>query len=72
MPSVRSLPKTQNEPGKRAIRRSTMLNKMFMKHITDMMSTGTVSIDIVGRGIEVSKVILDIFITTLSVHKIVE
>ncbi|KOB54819.1 Uncharacterized protein OBRU01_25910, partial [Operophtera brumata] len=55
MPSVKSLTKTQNEPGKRAIRRSSMLNKMFMKHITDMMSTGTVAIDVVGRGIEVSK-----------------
>lgn len=59
MPSVKSLTKTQNEPGKRAIRRSSMLNKMFMKHITDLMSTSTVAIDVVGRGIEISKVIYD-------------
>lgn len=57
MPSVKSLTKTKNEPGKRASRRSSMLNKMFMKNITDLMSTGTVSMDVVGRGIEVSKVV---------------
>ncbi|KAL0869792.1 hypothetical protein ABMA27_006014 [Loxostege sticticalis] len=56
LPTVKSLTKTQNEPGKRAVRRVAMLNKMFMKQITDLMSTGTVSMDIVGRGIEISKV----------------
>lgn len=56
LPSVKSLTKTQNEPGKRAVRRVAVLNKLFMKHITDLMSTGTVSMDIVGRGIEISKV----------------
>ncbi|XP_063830732.1 putative ribosome-binding factor A, mitochondrial [Ostrinia nubilalis] len=56
LPSVKSLTKTTNEPGKRAVRRVAMLNKMFMKQITDIMSTGTVAMDIVGRGIEISKV----------------
>ncbi|KAG6456532.1 hypothetical protein O3G_MSEX009762 [Manduca sexta] len=56
MPSLKSLTKVKNEPGKRGIRRMAMLNKMFMKQITDMMSTGTVAMDIVGRGIEISKV----------------
>lgn len=56
MPSVKSLTKVTHEPGKRGIRRVAMLNKMFMKHITDLMSTGTVSMDIIGRGIEISKV----------------
>lgn len=58
MPSVKSLTKTQKEPGKRSIRRAAMLNKMFMKQITDLMSTGTVSMNILGRGIEISKVIM--------------
>ncbi|KAL4714939.1 hypothetical protein ACJJTC_003090 [Scirpophaga incertulas] len=56
LPSVKSLAKTKNEPGKRAGRRVAMLNKVFMKHITDLMSTGTVAMDILGRGIEISKV----------------
>ncbi|KAJ0174199.1 hypothetical protein K1T71_010345 [Dendrolimus kikuchii] len=56
MPTVKSLAKIKYEPGKRGIRRLAMLNKMFMKQITDIMSTGTVSMDIVGRGIEISKV----------------
>ncbi|XP_075981080.1 putative ribosome-binding factor A, mitochondrial [Anticarsia gemmatalis] len=56
MPSLKSLTKTKFEPGKRGLRRTAMLNKMFMKQITDLMSTGTVSMDVVGRGIEISKV----------------
>lgn len=56
LPSISSLTKTKHEPGKRGQRRTAMLNKMFMKQITDLMSTGTVSMNIVGRGIEISKV----------------
>ncbi|XP_053614882.1 putative ribosome-binding factor A, mitochondrial [Plodia interpunctella] len=56
LPSIKSLTKVQHEPGKRGVRRVAMLNKLFMKQITDIMSTGTVAMDIVGRGIEISKV----------------
>ncbi|XP_052743668.1 putative ribosome-binding factor A, mitochondrial isoform X2 [Bicyclus anynana] len=56
MPSVKSLTKIKYEPGKRGVRRVAMLNKLFMKNITDIMSTGTVSMEVVGRGIEISKV----------------
>ncbi|PZC83766.1 hypothetical protein B5X24_HaOG206923 [Helicoverpa armigera] len=56
LPTVQSLTKQKYEPGKRGQRRTAMLNKMFMKQITDMLSTGTVSMDVVGRGIEISKV----------------
>ncbi|CAB3257071.1 unnamed protein product [Arctia plantaginis] len=56
LPTIKSLTKTKHEPGKRGIRRSSMLNKIFMKQITDLMSTGTVAMNIVGRGIEISKV----------------
>uniref|UniRef100_A0A2A4K9Q5 Ribosome-binding factor A n=1 Tax=Heliothis virescens TaxID=7102 RepID=A0A2A4K9Q5_HELVI len=56
LPSVKSLTKQKYEPSKRGQRRTAMLNKMFMKHITDMLSTGTVAMDVVGRGIEISKV----------------
>ncbi|CAH2208178.1 jg12054, partial [Pararge aegeria aegeria] len=56
MPSVKSLTKIKYEPGKRGIRRVAMLNKLFMKNITDIMSTGTVSMQVVGKGIEISKV----------------
>ncbi|XP_073953590.1 uncharacterized protein isoform X1 [Choristoneura fumiferana] len=56
MPSVKSLTKVKHEPGKRGERRIAMLNKMFMKNITDLMSTGTVAMNVVGHGIEISKV----------------
>lgn len=55
MPSVKSLTKVKNEPGKRGVRRIAMLNKLFMKNITDILSTGTVSLKVVGQGIEISK-----------------
>ncbi|XP_068620313.1 putative ribosome-binding factor A, mitochondrial [Battus philenor] len=56
MPSVKSLTKTKFEPGKRGMRRVAVLNKTFMKYITDIMSTGTVAMNLVGKGIEISKV----------------
>lgn len=56
MPTVKSLTKVKCEPGKQGVQRLAMLNKLFMKNITDLMSTGTVALDIVGRGIEISKV----------------
>lgn len=56
MPSVKSLTKVKHEPGKRGERRIAMLNKMFMKNITDLMSTGTLAMNVVGYGIEISKV----------------
>lgn len=56
LPSVKSLTKTKYEPGKQAARRVAMLNKLFMKYVTDIMSTGTLSMNIVGKGIEISKV----------------
>ncbi|CAK1550680.1 unnamed protein product [Leptosia nina] len=56
LPSVKSLIKTEREPDNRGVRRIAILNKLFMKYITDIMSTGTVSINILGRGIEISKV----------------
>ncbi|CAH0695802.1 unnamed protein product [Spodoptera exigua] len=56
LPTVKSLTLQKHEPGKRGMRRTAMLNKMFMKQITDMMSTGTAALDVVGRGIEISRV----------------
>lgn len=56
LPSIKSLTKVSHEPGKRGVRRIAVLNKLFMKHITDLMSTGSSGLDIVGRGIEISKV----------------
>lgn len=56
MPTVKRLTNVKCEPGKQGVQRLAMLNKLFMKNITDLMSTGTVAMDIVGRGIEISKV----------------
>nr|CAH7737706.1 unnamed protein product [Callosobruchus chinensis] len=37
-------------------RRVTILNKLFMRHITDQMATGEYAPEILGHGIEVNKV----------------
>jgi hypothetical protein len=37
-------------------RRIAVLNKLFMRHITDMMASGEVANEILGRGIEISRV----------------
>lgn len=42
--------------GKNAPRRVHVLNKLFMTHITDLLSTGEASEAILGRGLEVSHV----------------
>lgn len=42
--------------GKNAPRRVHVLNKLFMKHITDLLATGESSDMIVGRGLQVSHV----------------
>lgn len=42
--------------GKNAPRRVHVLNKLFMKHITDLLSTGEASEAILGRGLEVTHV----------------
>ncbi|XP_063238490.1 putative ribosome-binding factor A, mitochondrial isoform X3 [Bacillus rossius redtenbacheri] len=39
--------------GARSSRRAAMLNKVFMRQITDLMATGEVAGQIVGRGIQV-------------------
>ncbi|XP_066142375.1 putative ribosome-binding factor A, mitochondrial isoform X2 [Euwallacea fornicatus] len=38
------------------LRRGNMLNKLFMRHITDIMSSGQYSNELLGHGIEVNKV----------------
>lgn len=48
--------KVPNSGGKNATRRMTVLNKLFMKHITDLMATGEISETILGKGLQVSRV----------------
>nr|CAD7196122.1 unnamed protein product [Timema douglasi] len=54
-----SSPKTAFKPGGHNTRRIAVLNKVFMRHITDIMATGEDSKEIAGRGIEVSRVSAD-------------
>lgn len=42
--------------GKQTTRRMTVLNKLFMSHITDQMATGSVSENLVGKGLQVTAV----------------
>ncbi|KNC26539.1 hypothetical protein FF38_04159 [Lucilia cuprina] len=48
--------KKPNGGGKNATRRMTVLNKLFMKHVTDLMATGEISETILGKGLQVSRV----------------
>lgn len=45
-------------------RRISVLNKVFMRYITDLMATGENSSEFLGRGIEINKVyvIVDNFV----------
>lgn len=45
---------TQREPTKQGKRRMNVLNKLFMKHITDLMATGEISQELLGKGIQIS------------------
>lgn len=37
-------------------RRTTVLNKLFMKNITDLMATGEISEEVLGKGVQISRV----------------
>lgn len=37
-------------------RRAKVLNKIFMRYITDLMATGSCATDILGHGIEINRV----------------
>lgn len=37
-------------------KRVAVLNKLFMRYITDLMATGTSSSDFLGKGIEINRV----------------
>ncbi|XP_005185588.2 uncharacterized protein LOC101896767 [Musca domestica] len=47
---------TNTGNGKNDSRRMTVLNKLFMKHITDLLATGEISEKILGKGLQVSRV----------------
>ncbi|XP_029719222.2 putative ribosome-binding factor A, mitochondrial [Aedes albopictus] len=53
--SPASLASTKGQ-GKESTRRLTVLNKLFMEQITDLMATGEYSEEIVGYGIQISRV----------------
>lgn len=55
LPSPVGLSRNKGQ-GKEATRRVSVLNKLFMKNITDLMATGDVSEKLLGRGLEVSRV----------------
>lgn len=62
-PFVQPLPQVMNTFGDRTKnlsthrnRRVTVLNKIFMNHISDLMATGEVADNLIGRGIEISHV----------------
>lgn len=54
--SLPSTTKMTSSNGGKGAKRIAVLNKLFMKNITGLMATGEVAADIVGKGIEISKV----------------
>ncbi|XP_014208787.1 uncharacterized protein LOC106639604 [Copidosoma floridanum] len=55
-PSVETFPSLFNKAQTHKSRRTTVLNKILMRHITDLMATGEVAPTLLGRGIEVTHV----------------
>lgn len=47
---------TKNNAGRQATKRVHVLNKLIMKNITDLMATGENSDQLIGYGLEISKV----------------
>ncbi|XP_054278216.1 uncharacterized protein LOC128996778 [Macrosteles quadrilineatus] len=37
-------------------RRIAVLNTLFMKHISDLLVTGNIGVDVIGRGLEISRI----------------
>ncbi|KAL7742676.1 hypothetical protein ACLKA6_005135 [Drosophila palustris] len=48
--------KSNNNGSKQNTRRMSVLNKLFMTHITDLLATGEAAETILGRGLQVSRV----------------
>lgn len=58
LPTVKeasSLSKTHGQ-GKQSSRRTSVLNKLFMKNVTDLMANGDISTQLIGYGIQISRV----------------
>lgn len=54
--NIPPVPRTSAPKYGQNFRRIAVLNKLFMRHITDMMASGEVANEILGRGIEISRV----------------
>ncbi|XP_017495093.1 PREDICTED: uncharacterized protein LOC108383226 [Rhagoletis zephyria] len=54
--------------GKTTTRRMVVLNKLFMKHITDLLATGEASEAILGRGLQVTRVKIAPDFATINVY----
>lgn len=48
--------KTKGQPAKSGRKRVNVLNKLFMKYVTDLMTTGELGQKVFGKQIEISKV----------------
>ncbi|XP_064556058.1 putative ribosome-binding factor A, mitochondrial [Drosophila montana] len=58
-----------NSPGsKHNTRRMSVLNKLFMTHITDLLATGEAAESILGRGLQVSRVKISSDFTCINVY----
>lgn len=77
------LPQPNNLFGKKSVasletsitgnpRRNNMLNKLFMRHITDIMATGEYSSEVLGYGIEINKVYIYSFPSFLYINGVFE
>ncbi|XP_077298449.1 uncharacterized protein LOC143919790 isoform X2 [Arctopsyche grandis] len=54
-PTIKNIANPSGQHGKMANRRTTVLSKLFMRHITDQMSTGYIASKLYGRNIEISR-----------------
>jgi hypothetical protein len=54
--NIPRVPRTSASKHGQNFRRIAVLDKLFMRHITDMMASGEVANEVLGRGIEISRV----------------
>lgn len=56
MPKPEALHPAKKIPSKLSSRRTTVLNKMFMRHVTEIIATGPIGYELKGLGLEITQV----------------
>ncbi|XP_031626025.1 uncharacterized protein LOC116342518 [Contarinia nasturtii] len=67
-PKFESINTMQKKTSKMSIRRTSMLNKMFMRHITDIIASGEIGEELCGLGLQITRVEVCLNYQGLNIH----